>query len=60
MELRTITYQRPIDYLVDAGRALELRQRGLTLPQIKDALGTSASLPTISRAIARAAAEGKS
>jgi hypothetical protein len=53
VEFRTVTYQRAARYKVDGRAALALRQQGHSLPEIQKALGTDASLPTISRAIAR-------
>ncbi len=54
MPLTTIQYQRRVEFLVDAEEAARLRKEGLTLRQIGERLGTSASLATISRAIRRA------
>jgi len=57
MEFQTITYRRPARFKVDGRKALELRNSGYSLPQIKSTLGTEADLSTISRAIKRAEAQ---
>lgn len=54
MEFKTITYQRPTVFKVNADAASELRRQGMSLATIRETLGTDASLATISRAIKRA------
>ena len=54
MAFKTISYQRQVKYSVDAEEAAKLRREGLSLKQIRERLGTSASIVTISRAIRRA------
>jgi hypothetical protein len=54
MEITIRAHKRVVNYSVDAGAALALRQQGKTLSQIKAELNSSASLQTISRALARA------
>jgi hypothetical protein len=56
MAITVRSYERVVNYKVDAGAALALRNQGKTLTEIKAALNTSASIPTISRAIERAKA----
>jgi hypothetical protein len=56
MAITVRSHQRVVAYKVDGRAALELRQQGKSLSQIKAALGTDASIPTISRAIERAKA----
>lgn len=58
MEFQKVTYERAMNFKVDGRAALALRREGCSLPQIKAALGTDASLATISRSIKRAT-EGK-
>jgi hypothetical protein len=51
------SHVRAVNYSVDAAAAKKLRDEGFTLAAIRDKIAPMASLPTISRAIARAEAE---
>jgi hypothetical protein len=51
------SYQRTQQFAVDADRAFELRQFGLSLSAIREQLNPSASLASVSRAIKRAVEE---
>jgi DNA-binding transcriptional MerR regulator len=47
------SHQRAIEYAVPAARALQLREEGFSLAEIREKLKAKVSLPTISRAVAR-------
>jgi hypothetical protein len=47
------SHQRAVEYTVSSARALELREAGYSLAEIRDKLAPSVSIPTISRAVAR-------
>jgi hypothetical protein len=51
--LRKITYERRIDFKVDADLAIRLRNEGMTLREIREYLPGKPSIATISRALRR-------